>query len=687
MSANKPFFFHFTLGPVQGFVAQARRTRDFWAGSFLLSWLAGVAIAATQAQKGEINFPEPDETYLNFITGKKNDKEAPQQGGIPNRFKALWAQVPADFNAELVVQAVKKAWKSLADQIWAQDFENHLPPAQKEITKAIWDRQNENFWEISWVLTESDATNLVDRRKNWRTHTGAEEPGVKCTLMDGYQELSGTITPHVQTLNQFWNPLRKRVGTLDLGEGEKLCALAYIKRRFYKVFPKLAVPLDHLNQTIYGWKVSPRVPSLSYIAAAHWWAKALEYANVSDLNALIEQANQLSALSDSTTVYGDNIKDIHCVENAYKKQVGMASKLQYLEGGLFFADQLESVRLDRIHAADEEKRPQIKAIFQKVTQTLGRICKTIEATPSPFYAILLMDGDSLGSHMSKRACQPVISSGLNKFTQAVPEIVKNNNGFLVYAGGDDVLALLPLEDALKCAAHIRTKYLACFEDAKNEAKTTDKSKDEIEQIDSLRSTISAAIQFVHVKVPLKKVLADAHRLLDDEAKDGCGRDAVAVQVWKPGGINLRWAQPWEIALNASPKAETTVIEEIAHSFVHDDPSLQLSNGFFYKIHDKLNFFKADKTSTKEEQKKLFESLITLLAVDYANSMNYGARGRSTHVSLLEAKTKIAQLVNQCTRYKRFLDNPAKPRIEKETEYQADGALVIRFLAQKGVHLS
>lgn len=28
--------FHFTLGPVQGFVAQARRTRDFWAGSFLL---------------------------------------------------------------------------------------------------------------------------------------------------------------------------------------------------------------------------------------------------------------------------------------------------------------------------------------------------------------------------------------------------------------------------------------------------------------------------------------------------------------------------------------------------------------------------------------------------------------------------------------------------------------------------
>lgn len=37
---------HFTLGPVQGFIADARRTRDLWAGSFLLSWLTGQAMAA-----------------------------------------------------------------------------------------------------------------------------------------------------------------------------------------------------------------------------------------------------------------------------------------------------------------------------------------------------------------------------------------------------------------------------------------------------------------------------------------------------------------------------------------------------------------------------------------------------------------------------------------------------------------
>ena len=61
---NSQKYFHFTLGPVQSFVAQARRTRDFWAGSFLLSWLSAVAIQAVKAQGGEVRFPIPDENYL-----------------------------------------------------------------------------------------------------------------------------------------------------------------------------------------------------------------------------------------------------------------------------------------------------------------------------------------------------------------------------------------------------------------------------------------------------------------------------------------------------------------------------------------------------------------------------------------------------------------------------------------------
>ena len=46
----------FQIGPVQDFIAQARSTRDFWSGSFLLSWLvaAGIRELGRQLAKGSL---------------------------------------------------------------------------------------------------------------------------------------------------------------------------------------------------------------------------------------------------------------------------------------------------------------------------------------------------------------------------------------------------------------------------------------------------------------------------------------------------------------------------------------------------------------------------------------------------------------------------------------------------------
>ncbi|MBS7348643.1 MAG: hypothetical protein KIG95_00475, partial [Comamonas sp.] len=143
--------FQFTLGPVQGFVAQARRTRDFWAGSFILSWLSSAAIACIQQQGGKVQFPVPDESYLRNLYGKAGANDPyPQQGSIPNRFMATTAEVPAGFHPEWVTQTVQAAWRALADAVWSND----LQPVANASTRAIWDRQVSNFWEISWVLSD-----------------------------------------------------------------------------------------------------------------------------------------------------------------------------------------------------------------------------------------------------------------------------------------------------------------------------------------------------------------------------------------------------------------------------------------------------------------------------------------------------------------------------------------------------
>ena len=75
MVKDQSKIFHFTLGPVQSFVAQARRTRDLWAGSFLLSWLSGQAMKSILEQGGQIIFPavgtinDPIDPLLKAILG------------------------------------------------------------------------------------------------------------------------------------------------------------------------------------------------------------------------------------------------------------------------------------------------------------------------------------------------------------------------------------------------------------------------------------------------------------------------------------------------------------------------------------------------------------------------------------------------------------------------------------------
>ena len=213
MAENK--YFHFTLGPVQGFVAQARRTRDFWAGSFLLSWLSGVAMAAVRQQNGQIQFPVPPAHYLDWIEGR-GQAAPPRQGGIPNRFKSMRAEVPAAFDGQQVVSAVREAWQALAQHVWASDRLDR-PAAQGYASQSIWDRQNATFWDLSWALTDdAGETSLLDQRKNWRSHGFTQtEGGVKCMVMDGWQELSGSQRPGKEG-DAFWQHVRQGKAT-DIG--------------------------------------------------------------------------------------------------------------------------------------------------------------------------------------------------------------------------------------------------------------------------------------------------------------------------------------------------------------------------------------------------------------------------------------------------------------------------------------
>ncbi|MDR0407676.1 MAG: type III-B CRISPR-associated protein Cas10/Cmr2, partial [Campylobacteraceae bacterium] len=138
-----------------------------------------------------------------------------------------------------------------------------------------------------------------------------------------------------------------------------------------------------------------------------------------------------------------------------------------------------------------------------------------------YYALLAMDGDKMGDLVNTKITSEEhleLSKKLDSFDRKVENLsCFKGTAKLIYAGGDDVFAILPLEEAIAIAKEIRELYTDIV--AKEE-KTT---------------SISAAIVIAHHKEPLREVIRDTHEVLDTIAKEKAGRDALAIRLKKRGG--------------------------------------------------------------------------------------------------------------------------------------------------------
>ena len=710
-------YFHFTLGPVQSFVAQARRTRDFWSGSFILSWLSGVAMREVIAQCGDsrdqellpkpedvILFPKPEPQFLAWLVGDCEGENGPAQGSIPNRFKADVSGV--DFKPENVVKAVQDAWWELAELVYESDLEElGQEKSAKERTRQIWEQQIKACWEITWAITDNVGDSaILDQSKNWRSYAPPHEPGVKCMMMEGWQELSGVETHDAKALEAFWGGLRKSgskaIGS-DLREREYLCAIAFVKRRFphyFRYFGKKVEKGLFLSDgsQVHGWEVKSGRPSVSYMSAVHWLKstilKTQDNSEPNNAKAVEEQLWKFHKSAFKLTKdHGSWDNNIRCIS-----EVTPHKKWEALEGDVFFESALQNPNLFPLDKNGEQAK--------EVLRQLGRLkAKTGLSAPSPFYAVLMMDGDSLGKQMSDRNKQKAIAKGLQKFTCKVSGdegIVHRNNGFLVYAGGDDVLAVLPLEDALPCALKIRECYEAIFAEDKDRL--------------GVETSISAAIEFAHMNMPLTKVLSDAHRLLDDVAKDRCGRDSLAVRVWKPGGKALEWAMPWEAACEKDADGNNQLeIIRLCETLKGVDPQNQFSNGFFYKIREQLELLNpvvrpdpCGRMKKPVSGESVFGSgslgdednpAVKLMAAEYVDSGLFDPGidkddKEYKRKQLVHAESVVRPLLKQCFPQKREFperkkegDKAPEPEyVSLDYCYYADAALLVRFLVHKGV---
>src|SRR5437868_9828114 len=102
------YLFLVTIGPVQEFIASARRTRDLHFGSWFLSELSRSVACEINTRKGYLIFPAPEN-----MAWLQRD----QQFNVANRILALIEQEPGDLAVQ-VQEAVYRRLHEIRDKAY-----------------------------------------------------------------------------------------------------------------------------------------------------------------------------------------------------------------------------------------------------------------------------------------------------------------------------------------------------------------------------------------------------------------------------------------------------------------------------------------------------------------------------------------------------------------------------------------
>jgi CRISPR-associated protein Cmr2 len=575
-------FLSFHLGPVQPFVAAARSVRDLWTGSAILSWLTFRAMLPIIETLGPtaLVFPSLRGAPLMDLWLRHqglahlfpDGPTAVTAPSIPNRFLAVvpWGNegVEAKGLATACEGAAWQAWRELAFAVRAK-LEPHLS-AQCSRWDVRWHDQIESYFDVRtsllpvrqasdgamagllgaktfdeawpnaakvralndgipkearpnyeqkdagrWQAQVEMAGRLMEASRAIRHVPPSTPPSDdgrypnKCTLFGSYEQMG---PDDLDDSASFWKEARKNlnVGGVRLGSRDRFSAVALAKRFAAPAFLAEALGLEADDL---------RIPDTWTVAAAPWLKRAG---------------------LDWTACRGDG---------------GQRWNGQWLHWRTRHDD------------ADEDRVPdQTWKNIEAARQRSG-------APPPVYYAVLKMDADEIGGwlrgekaptvreilHPKTRAYfegldendtvqvgldarRPVgpalhaaISEALANFAvHVVPQVVAKHAGWVIYAGGDDVLALLPVETVLCCAWELRQAFsgLPPVNGWADRGYWRDATGCERLMMGP-RASLSAGIAVLHAKDDLREGLEMA-RQAEQAAKAG-GRDAFVLTVQRRSG--------------------------------------------------------------------------------------------------------------------------------------------------------
>ena len=409
---------------------------------------------------------------------------------------------------------------------------------------------------------------LLGARKSVRDFGQIEQLSEKCHLCGEFE-----------VLKIDWKKLTPGV----VKNGEKLCGVCLTKRLFPKIIKEELGLSDEIK--------SPSTSEMASIGEKRRLNEGIKKNFEQEFNnfrKIVREKNNNKDLPSSISV--PKLKNDH---------------LYKIDGEFLMK---ENYREDRF-----EKEYGISVSSQDF-ETILSFLNENNINPSRYYAILQMDGDNMGKwlkgefnpkmkdtidekvkdaliqfseekdkeslqkilcskHPNSPSIHQAFSRKLSQFAlEKVRKIVEDEHyGKLVYSGGDDVLALLPIEEVLKCAYNLQKKF---------------------KEILSSKASMSAGILIVHHKYPLYLALKKVNEA-EKRAKNVYGKNGFCLIFLTHSGEERECDGNWELV---------SFFEDIICKFRADE----ISNTFPYQ------YLEVVEKLCKKDQKRNIENIKEIL---------------------------------------------------------------------------
>lgn len=485
------------LGPVQTFIAAARSLRDLWTGSALLSWLLFRALRPVIETVGPsaVIFPAlrgapvidhwlETEGVAAAPDPSAQDLDRLMVPSLPHRAMALAPWGPDGKDAEALARECETAARDALEKEVAEAVRKLVGKAYGSRASgwdALWDRQVREMLHVQALAVPLPADGVTGGSLPWAAHRDLAgrlmaarrsvrpvpvpdpDPGLagvpKCTLLGTWEQMGD---------KDFWTdaPDRLRKDGVRMRPQERFCAPSLVKRF---AFPAC------LGEALGVARVQARFPDTATVAAWDW---------------LDETGLDWQSCADDGHWSG-----------------------QWLHW-------------DRPNQDKDNEEACPPTTWEAIRQARGVARQQGLGAPPAYYAILVADGDNMGRRLHEQAPTApdhlALSAAVGGFAvEDVPSRVRDARGRLIYAGGDDVLAVMPAPRALACADSLRRAFERRLHGG----------------------TLSVGVAVVHHKADLREALAAA-RAAEASAKT-TGRNRLALTIQRRSGEHatslLRWA--------------------------------------------------------------------------------------------------------------------------------------------------